>query len=702
MARSVYIATSEPNSGKTIVALGVMEAAMRRTGRVAFFRPVIRTRPENDASLCLMRHRYRLSLPPEAMFGVNRETVRKYLSADQTADLIKLILDKFKGLEEQVDFVVCEGTSFAGLAPAYEFELNAEIATNLGASVLQVVSARHKSETDLIDAIRISLDQLSDHRCDVLAAIANFVAPDQLNRVKTTLRNAIPQIPVYAIPLEPALDKPSVGEIATAIGAKPLTENQTALDGSVSDYVVAAMSLANFLDHLREGSLVITPGDRADILVGSLASVTAHTLPNIAGVVLTGGLIPPAQVMRLVSGLSSVPIVQVESDTFETALAVASVPSALLPSNEAKIASALGLFEANVDVDELEARFAAPRVTAVTPLMFEYELIRRAKASQRHIVLPEGAEPRILRAVDTLRRRDVVRLTLLGDEAEIHAKANSLGVALDDVEIINPMSSSSLERFISTYFELRRHKGMTEDVARDRMTDASYYGTMMVYLGMADGMVSGSVHTTAHTIRPAFEFIKTRPGVSVVSSVFFMCLADRVLVYGDCAVNPNPTAAQLAEIAASSADTAAAFGIEPRVAMLSYSTGASGEGADVDKVREATRLARRRRPELRIEGPIQYDAAVDTSVAQTKLPGSEVAGRATVFVFPDLNTGNNTYKAVQRSSGAVAIGPILQGLRKPVNDLSRGCTVPDIVNTVAITAIQAQLEDGEACGEPSR
>jgi phosphate acetyltransferase len=305
-------------------------------------------------------------------------------------------------------------------------------------------------------------------------------------------------------------------------------------------------------------------------------------------------------------------------------------------------------------------------------------------------VLPEGSEERILRAAEILIRRDVADLILLGNSQEISQKISFLGLHLHQVDIIDPMNSELTERFAGIYVELRRHKGMTVERARDTVTDVSYFGTMMVYDGLADGMVSGAIHTTGETIRPAFEIIRTRPGVSIVSSVFLMCLPDKVLIYGDCAVNPNPDAEDLADIAITSSGTAAAFGIEPRVAMLSYSTGASGKGADVEKVREAVRIARARRPDLKLEGPIQYDAAVDASVARSKLPDSEVAGHATVFIFPDLNTGNNTYKAVQRSAGAVAIGPVLQGLNKPVNDLSRGCTVTDIVNTVTITAIQAQ------------
>ena len=331
----------------------------------------------------------------------------------------------------------------------------------------------------------------------------------------------------------------------------------------------------------------------------------------------------------------------------------------------------------------------------MTPLMFEYEIIHRAKSDQRHIVLPEGEEERILRAAEILRMRDVVTVTLLGNEQEIRQKIAALGLSLSDVTVLDPLNSARRQEYADAYFELRKHKGISAQMAFDAMADVGYFGTMMVHFGEADGMVSGSVHTTQHTIRPAFEIIKTKPGVSIVSSVFFMCLSDRVLVFGDCAVNPEPSAEQLADIAISSAETARMFGIDPLIAMLSYSTGESGKGPEVEKVREAAKLAKARRPDLKIEGPIQYDAAVDAGVAITKLPGSEVAGHATVLIFPDLNTGNNTYKAVQRSAGAVAVGPVLQGLNKPVNDLSRGCTVTDIVNTIGITAIQSQPGGGQ-------
>jgi phosphate acetyltransferase len=495
--------------------------------------------------------------------------------------------------------------------------------------------------------------------------------------------------PLWVIPNDPRLEMPTILEIAEALGASEIHGRPLDAEQEVTTFKVAAMSLPNFLDHVVDGALIITPGDRSDVIMGTLASRLTPAMPTVAGMVLTGGLAPAPQLDRLLAD-SALPILQVSTDTYTTASRVSAVRGVLRPHNQRKIATALGLFERHVDVKELAERIEVSRSDRVTPLMFEYELIERARAARRRIVLPEGTDDRILQGAQLLLRRDVVELVLLGEVDAVRARSDALGLDLGDTPIIDPAKARERKDYAQRYLALRRHKGITPEQAYDTMADPNYFGTMMVYTDAVDGMVSGAAHTTGHTIRPAFEFIKTKPGVQVVSSVFLMLLADRVLVYGDCAVVPNPTAEQLADIAISSAETASQFGIEPLVAMLSYSTGTSGTGEDVERVREATALARDRRPDLKIEGPIQYDASVDPSVARAKLPGSEVAGHATVFVFPDLNTGNNTYKAVQRSAGAVAIGPVLQGLRKPVNDLSRGCTVTDIVNTVAITAVQAQ------------
>jgi phosphate acetyltransferase len=504
-------------------------------------------------------------------------------------------------------------------------------------------------------------------------------------------------VPAYAIPEEPLLSAPSVGDLRSACDGTLVSGDESLLAREATGLVVAAMTLPHVLDRLFEGAVVVTPGDRPEIVLGVLTAHVSANFPQISGIVLNGGLPLPEQVSRLIEGIgATMPIVATDLGTHATTTALNSVRGRLTKGSARKLATAQALFEKYVDGPALLDRLEVAHTDAVTPLMFEHQLIDRAVSDRRHIVLPEGEDERILRAADVLLRRRVADLTLLGDPRAINARAASLGVDLDGARLLSPFDGEHVERFAKEYHERRKHKGIDLDDARTVVSDVSYFGTLMVELGLADGMVSGAVHTTAHTIRPAFEIVRTLPGVSVVSSVFFMCLENQVLVYGDCAVNPDPTAEQLADIATSSAVTAKAFGIEPRVAMLSYSTGTSGAGTDVQKVSAATALVKERAPDLLVEGPIQYDAAIDAAVAKTKLPDSAVAGRATVFIFPDLNTGNNTYKAVQRSAGAVAVGPVLQGLRKPVNDLSRGATVRDIVNTVAITAIQAQLQVGSA------
>ena len=522
--------------------------------------------------------------------------------------------------------------------------------------------------------------------------VANRCAATCVDGVRAEFKD---ELPIWAIPDDPMLTAPTLRELVDAVGGSLIRGDEELLSREVLDLLVGAMSVEHLLDRLQPGAVVITSGDRHDVLLGLQLAHQADGFPNLAGIVLTGGLTPAPVISRLLDGLNSrLPIISTDLGTFRSASAAAATRGRLSRDSQRKVDSALALFEQHVDGTALLGALDVPRVAVVTPLMFEYELLDRARSDRKHIVLPEGGDDRILRAASTLLQRGVADLTILGDETSIRTRATELGLVLDAAQVIDPKDGELLERFAAEYTELRKHKGMTVERAREIVSSVSYFGTMMVKLGLADGMVSGAIHTTAHTIKPSFEIIKTAPGVNNVSSCFLMCLEDRVLVYADCAVIPDPTAEQLADIAISSAATAEQFGIEPRIAMLSYSTGESGTGADVDKVRTATALVRERRPDLSVEGPIQYDAAVDASVAKTKLPDSAVAGRATVFVFPDLNTGNNTYKAVQRSAGAVAIGPVLQGLRAPVNDLSRGALVQDIVNTVAITAIQAQALAG--------
>ncbi len=694
MAHSLYIVGLEPGSGKSLVALGIMELASRRVRKIGYFRPVIPSTEIPDKKIQLIDSRYHLESAYEEMYAVAHDDAQAMVSKGSSEALLKEIFNKYKALESKCQFVLCEGTDFSGLSSAFEFDFNADVAANLGCPLLVLVNGRHKTTDDIVGTVDLARESFENKGCSIAATIVNRVAPRQREAVASRFADRPGESgPVYLLPEIDVLGKPTVQEVAAALQARIIRGTPEGLHRTVQDFKVAAMSFPHFLDHVADGDLVITPGDRSDVILASMAAALSDTSPSIAGLLLTGDQPPAPQVMDLVEGFrasSPIPIIGVPSDTYSTAMQVASVPPALTPGNDRKIAAALGGFETHVDLKQLEERIKLVRSERVTPIMFEYELIGKAKADRRHIVLPEGEEDRILHAAEILLQRDVVDLTLLGDPEAINAKIALLDLHLDGIQIIEPATSERRHEFAGIYHELRKHKGVSKEMALDTVADVSYFGTLMVNAGLADGMVSGAVHTTGDTIRPALEIIRTPPGVSLVSSVFLMCLADRVLVYGDCAVNPDPSAEQLADIAISSAATAQMFGIAPRIAMCSYSTGASGKGQDVDKVREATAIAHEKKPELKIEGPIQYDAAVDAGVAKTKLPESEVAGQATVFIFPDLNTGNNLYKAVQRSANAVAIGPVLQGLNKPVNDLSRGCKVTDIVNTVAITAVQAQ------------
>ncbi|GAB3078217.1 phosphate acetyltransferase [Micromonospora schwarzwaldensis] len=671
------------------MALGLAELLSRQVERIGAFRPLVAGGDTPDPILALLTERYRVELPVDELHGATYAEATALVTNGRREELISAIVNRYREVERRCPAVVVVGSDFAdgdGAGPR-ELAFNARLAIEFGSVVVPVVDGFDQPPEAIAAAMRGAYHDLADLGATVVAVVANRV-PGPMT---------LPELPVpaYAIPEVPTVSAPTVAEVATALDATRLAGDRAALDRDVLDYVVGAAHVPTLLDHLTDGALVITPGDRADLLVAAGAAHVAGQV-SLAGLVLTLGEQPDPRAMRLVERMNTgLAVLSVTSDSYDTVEASSRIEGRPSTANPRKVEAALGAFERCVDTDDLAARLRVTRSARVTPLMFENDLIDRARARRRRLVLPEGAEERILRAAEVLLRRGVAELTLLGRPDEIARRTRELGVDVGDAQLVDPATSEWRDEFATAYAKLRAHRGMTPELAYDIVAQPNYFGTMMVEAGRADGMVSGATHTTAATIRPAFEIIRTVPGVSVASSVFFMLLADRVLVYGDCAVNPDPDAAQLADIAISSADTAARFGIEPRVAMLSYSTGSSGAGADVEKVAAATKLVRERRPDLLVEGPIQYDAAIDPQVAATKLPDSPVAGRATVFIFPDLNTGNNTYKAVQRSAGAVAVGPVMQGLRRPVNDLSRGATVPDIVNTVAITAIQAATEASE-------
>ena len=695
MTKAVFIATAEPYSGKSLVALGLVNLLLSQARKVGYFKPLIDYDPAQapDPLIDIITRHFKLPLAYTDTYAYTRPEALRLLEAGAQGELIDSIIQKFKHWEDSSDFTVVEGSDFLGPGTALEFDANVSIAKNLGVPVILVVSGEGKSTAQVVNAVLTLLHSFEAREVPVLLVVANRVPPTQADEVRELLRRQLPAAVLLAvIPEDPHLAHPTMQEVRAALGGK-LLFGESGLSNQVDNYVIGAMQVPNFLNYIKENVLIITPGDRGDIIVCALQANQSASYPRVAGIVLTAGSEPDAPIVRLLEGLPNVvPIVVVPTGTFETTTRVGAIKSRISADNPKKIQLAINTFERYVDVRALEEKLVSFKSEGITPHMFQYRLLQWARRERRHIVLCEGNDDRILRAAALLLHQDVVDLTILGNPDEISAAAKRLGISLPagHLRIIDPVNSEHYADYVDTFYTLRQDKGVNHDMARDLLRDVSYFGTMMVYKGHADGMVSGAVHTTQHTIRPALQFIKTKPGVSVVSSVFFMCLPDRVAVFGDCAVNPNPTAEQLAEIAISSAESSRAFGIEPRVAMLSYSSGTSGAGADVDKVRQATELVRRKRPDLKVEGPIQYDAAVDPLVGRQKLPDSEVAGQASVLIFPDLNTGNNTYKAVQRETGALAIGPVLQGLNKPVNDLSRGCTVDDVFNTVVITAIQSQ------------
>jgi len=695
MNKAIYIATTEPDSGKSIVSLGLMQSLLGKAAKVGYFRPIIDDfKPgEIDNHINTVSTYFNLDIKFEDAYAFKRSEVMRKINENKDGEIISRIIEKYKALEERFDFILIEGTGFTGESSIREFDVNVLIAKNLGVPAIIMASGIGKSLEDFVGNLQMAFDSFKDKGVEVLAVIANKVELQNQELVVSELEKYLPsEVLVGAIPLNPILANPSIKEIVETLDAKVLF-GESFINNQAGNYNVGAMQLHNYLLHLKENALVITPGDRADIILGVLQANISDNYPSISGIVLTAGLVPENSIIKLIEGLSEVvPIISVQGGTFSVTNSLGSIKSKIYAENTEKITISIKDFEKYINVDALIERLVTFKSSGITPRMFQYNLLRKAKSSKKHIVLPEGLDERILRATKLLIDLDAVEITLLGDKKEIEDRVSTLDIALDlnKVNIVNPSESIHFDSYAETLYELRKHRNVNLAMAKDLMIDVSYFGTMMVYKGHADGMVSGAEHTTQHTILPALQFIKTKPEASIVSSVFFMLLEDRVSVYGDCAINPNPTAEQLAEIAISSAATSLAFEINPKIAMLSYSSGASGVGADVERVREATRIVREKRPDLKVEGPIQYDAAVDLTVGKLKMPDSEVAGQANVFIFPDLNTGNNTYKAVQRETKALAIGPIIQGLNKPVNDLSRGCTIDDIFNTVIVTAIQAQ------------
>ncbi|MBE7629158.1 phosphate acetyltransferase [Tenacibaculum piscium] len=696
MNKAVYIAASEANSGKSMLSLGLMQLLLRKKPKVGYFRPIIDNpiAGKKDNHINTIVNYFNIKCAYDDCYAFTRSELINKLNDDKEDEVISTIIEKYKILEQENDFVIVEGTDFSDHGAVIEMDLNVLIAKNLGIPVIIVSGGLNKTLDDFIQGLRLTYDSFVNKEVKVISVVANKIeASNSKVIIKEVGKNLPKDIAINAIPINKKLNNPTVKELSKAINAKILF-GEKFLNNTTGDIKVGAAQLANYLHHLTADCVVVTPADRADILLGTLQANISTNYPAISGIVLTGGIALNSSIIKLIKGLEkTVPILWVKEGTFAVTTKLGNVRAHIYAENIDKIKMSINIFETFVDVETLTEKLRTYKKTAIlTPIMFQYNLLKRAKEVKKHIVLPEGNDDRILIAASQLQKIGVVKLTILGKKVLIKAAVKRLNISFDfdEIQIINPIESDYFADFSNTLYELRKHKGLSPAMAEDLMADVSYFGTMMVYKGLADGMVSGAAHTTQHTIKPALQFIKTKPGYSVVSSIFFMCLEDRVSIFGDCAINPNPTAEQLAEIAISSADSSIAFGIDPKIAMLSYSSGASGKGEDVDTVRKATEIIKQKRPDLKVEGPIQYDAAVDPSIGKKKMPNSKVAGQANVLIFPDLNTGNNTYKAVQRETGALAIGPMLQGLNKPVNDLSRGCTVDDIFNTIILTAIQAQ------------
>jgi phosphate acetyltransferase len=693
MSKGIYVATIEPNSGKSVVVLGLMRMLLGKTAKVGYFRPIIEDLKsgEMDNHIKTVLSHFELDINYKKTFAFTRNEVLDLYNQGRSGEVIDEIIKKYKKLEEHFDFVLVEGTDFSHENSSIELDLNILISKNLSLPVIIVMQGDKKAQKEIVDSVQLAYDTFRQS-VDVLSIITNKVNLEDLPTLKNLLHERIKNTDITLIPKIHSLASPTLKEVIELLDGDVIFGKEM-LNNLIENFSVGAMQLRNYLTHLKDNSLVITPGDRADIILGALQANISKNYPKISGIILTGGLIPEEPILKLIEGLSSVvPIISVKEGTYYVTNTIGSIKSRIYAENSEKITTSISTFEKHVDTDKLADKLITFQSDIFTPRMFQYNLLQRALKNKKHIVLPEGYDERILRAASRLIDANVVELTLIGEEDKIKdlIEKQDISIDLSKLNIVSPTKSPYFEDYVNTFYELRKHKNVNLEMARDAMADVSYFGTMMIYKGHADGMVSGAVHTTQHTLRPALQFIKTKPGVNIVSSIFFMCLEDRISVFGDCAINPNPNAQELAEIAMQSAQTAENFGIAARVAMLSYSSGASGKGADVEKVREATEIVKIQAPNLKIEGPIQYDAAVDMRIGKSKMPNSEVAGSASVLIFPDLNTGNNTYKAVQRETGALAIGPVLQGLNKPVNDLSRGCTVDDIYSTVIITAIQAQ------------
>lgn len=695
--KTIYLAPIGAKAGLNSIALGTVRALEREGIRAAFMKPVSdRVQSENEErSVSFAKEIFNIKVPKP--FSI------EYVESLKSKALKEQLFEEIVALKEMVetnfDLLVVEGIAHDPNKPLLA-SLNSDIARNLQSDVVLVINAENPNPISIAEQIEITVEQYGGMDKVSLAGYVLSKVPldtDVQSLCAEVAKNSkvvkMGNLPLIgSTPYSPEHLAPRIVDVARHLNATFLYQNNLE-NNRVQNVVVASQSIEFVVDSLRPGTLVITSGDRDEVLIAISLAVLRGT--PLAGILLTRGSEPKNPIKKLCSSvlLHKIPVLLTKESTYETILALAKMEKSI-PIDDIQRANALIEFVAdNINVEKLKVKIELQNESHLPPAAFRNKLMKAANKANKRIVLPEGNEPRTIKAAAICHQKGIARCVLLGNRQEILEVADAQGVELpDDLEILDPEFIRS--NYISEMVMLRKNKGLTPEIAEKQLEDNVVVGTMMIVKNEVDGLVSGAVNTTANTIRPALQLIKTAPGSSIVSSIFFMLMPDQVYVYGDCAVNPDPTSEELADIAIQSADSAAAFGISPRVAMISYSTGDSGAGKDVQKVAEATRLAKEKRPDLLIDGPLQYDAASVESVGKQKAPNSQVAGRANVFVFPDLNTGNTTYKAVQRSANVVSVGPMLQGLRRPVNDLSRGALVDDIVYTIALTAIQAAATKG--------
>jgi len=687
--RSLFILPQTTGAGTFFISMGLMEMLKRYYGKVAYFKPLIEEGVDEEEIDTILKL-FSMKQSKEEACGLSMSEAEHLLVTSSERELLNRLIEKYEELQKDYDFILCVGSS-SHWQPSMTSDLYVTIAKNLATPIAGVVDAKNRGTEMVLDEIQLWREKLLQSGAGPFVFFINRADSSSLTLCQDRIQEI--ETPLFAIPYLEELDRPTVLDILHATGGEVvLLKDEQDLERTIKREIVAAMQVEHFLHELSDGCLVIVPADRSDILLAVAGANRSKGFASASAIVISGDMPMASNIVDMLrhDETFKIAVIRLPYDTIEVVEKVRQSRARITVAHQRKVALALGHFSRYVNTDSLIETLAKPHHDIMTPTMFLYRIFAKARAKRKRIVLPESSDERILKAAEIAQWHGVADIILLGSVDEIQQNGDLLGLDLSDIEMIDPTHYEKREEIIEAFYQLRRESGMTRQQAEDIMSDPTYFATMMLYEGIVDGVVAGATHTTRDTVRPALQIIKTKPGIDLVSSIFFICLDTRVLVYGDCAIVPNPTPQELAQIAIESAETAKAFGVEPIVAMLSYSTGESGVGEDVKRVREATKIAKTLRPDLLIEGPIQYDAAIDPEVGRQKMPQSRVAGYATVFIFPDLNTGNNTYKAVQRATGAMAIGPILQGLRKPVNDLSRGCGVDDIVSTIAITAIQAQ------------